>query len=79
MDVLKGRIDRANYGMYSRYSCSPRSQFTLHQNGIRISSDMVLHDEITKNGQIIGKITYRYASQKRNGMYKMLKPVVEYI
>lgn len=31
------------------------------------------------NGVVIGEIRYRYAENKRNGMYKMLAPIISYI
>ena len=31
------------------------------------------------NGVVIGEIRYRYAEHKRNGMYKMLAPIISYI
>ncbi len=76
MDVLKGRIDRENYGMLSNYRCNPRNHFLLHQKKITMSSTLCVHDEIYQDGKVIGEITYRYAEKKRNGMYKMLKPSI---
>ena len=78
-DVLAERIDRENYGMLSNYRSKMVSHKILSDNGIKITSRLSTTDEVTQNGRIIAKIIYRYAAHKRNGMYKMLKPKVEYL
>lgn len=78
-DVLKERIDMANYGMLSNYRASMSSRRILADNGIKITSLLSTTDEIRQNGAPIAKITYHYALHKINGMYKMLKPKVEYL
>jgi hypothetical protein len=78
-EILAARIDRANYGMLSTKRTSFSSHNLLAINGIKITSGMCYKDSILQNGVEIGKIHYRYASQKRNGMYKMLKPQIEWL
>ena len=78
-DILAGRIDSENYGMLSNYHTKTSSHRILSDNGIKITSRLSTTDEVTQNGRIIAKIIYRYAAHKRNGMYKMLKPKVEYL
>ena len=63
-EILAARIDSANYGMLSTKRTSFSSHNLLAINGIKITSEMCY---------------YRYASQKRNGMYKMLKPQIEWL
>ena len=78
-EILAARIDRANYGMYSTKGASFSSHQLVKRNGIKITSEMCYKDSILQNGVEIGKIHYRYASQKRNGMYKMLNPQIEWL
>jgi len=78
-EVLRQRIDRENYGMLSSCKISPRHSLLLHQNGIKITSNLCTTDEVLQGEKVIARITYKYASHKRNGMYKMLKPQVVYV
>lgn len=78
-EMLKERIDKENYGMLSTCRISPRHSFLLRQKGIKITSRLCTTDEVLQGEKVIAKITYKYASQKRNGMYKMLKPQVVYL
>ena len=78
-EVLKLRIDKENYGMLSSCRINPKHTYVLFQKGITITSKLCTTDEVIQDNKVIAKITYRYAAQKRNGMYKMLKPKVEYI
>ena len=77
-EILAARIDSANYGMMATKRASFYSHQLLARNGIKITSKMSVKDFITKDGENIGKVSYRYANTKRNGMYKMLKPKVEW-
>lgn len=78
-EVLKMRIDMENYGMLSSCRIAPRHSYLLHQKGIKITSRLCTDDEVLQGGKVIARITYRYASQKKNGMYRMLKPQVVYL
>ena len=78
--VLAWRIDRANYGMLSTMRIPWESQHLLSVNHITITPNMSMHDDIVHHGCVtIGKVYYRYATRKRDGMYKMLKPKVEWL
>ena len=77
-DILSTRIDAANYGMLSTKRTKISSINVLLKNNIKITQKMC-NDDILKDGEVIGKVNYRYASTKRNGMYKMLKPQVIYV
>lgn len=77
-EIVAARIDRANYGMTSRQTAGVYAYNTLHVNGITITSNMSVRDYIQQNGKNIGEVQYKYASQKRNGMYKMLRPTITY-
>ena len=79
LDIVKGRIDRVNYGMCSKHFISTSSLAICEKNNIRITSNLDFKDTITMNGDVIGEISYRYAAHKRNGMYKMLTPIITYI
>ena len=79
LDIMKGRIDRVNYGMCSKYFISKSSLDICEKNNIRITNKLDFKDTITMNGDVIGEIRYRYAAHKRNGMYKMLTPIITYI
>ena len=72
LDIVKGRLDRANYGMCSKYFVSTSSLDICESNNIHITKKLEYKDTITMNGVVIGEIRYRYAEHKRNGMYKML-------
>lgn len=79
LDIVKGRIDRANYGMCSKHIIRSSSLAICESNNIHITDSLCYKDTITRNGIIIGEIRYRYAAHKRNGMYKMLAPIISYI
>lgn len=79
MDVVMMRIDHANYGMLSGYRMPYASANVLERNKIRITSRLCTTDEVVQDGNVIAKITYRYATRKVNGMYKMLKPQIAYV
>lgn len=78
LDVVMGRIDKNNYGMLSNYQVRPCNVFILHRSKIQITDKNYLPDEILQDGVTIGKIHHRYASRKVNGMYKTLKPKIEW-
>lgn len=78
MDTVMMRIDNGNYGMFSSYRLNPRSSWTLLENKISFTNKMDVSDDIIQEGKVIGQIHYRYAQHKRNGMYKMLKPKIEW-
>ena len=79
VDVLMWRIDRGNYGMLSTYRMNSRSTMVLANNGIKITNKFCTTDEVTQDGKVVAKITYRYAAHKKDGMYKMLRPKIEYV
>jgi len=79
LDIVKGRIDRANYGMCSKYFVCTSSLEICESNNIHITKKLEYKDTITMNGVVIGEVRYRYAAHKRNGMYKMLAPKISYI
>lgn len=79
LDIVKGRIERVNYGMCSKHIIRSSSLAICESNNIHITDSLCYKDTITRNGIIIGEIRYRYAAHKRNGMYKMLAPIISYI
>ncbi len=79
LDIVKGRIGRVNYGMCSKHFIRSSSLAICESNNIHITDSLGYKDTITRNGIIIGEIRYRYAAHKRNGMYKMLAPIISYI
>ena len=79
LDIVKGRIERVNYGMCSKHYIRSSSLAICESNNIHITDSLAYKDTITRNGIIIGEIRYRYAAHKRNGMYKMLAPIISYI
>lgn len=79
LDIVKGRIDRVNYGMCSKYFVCTSSLDICERNNIHITKKLEYKDTITMNGVVIGEIRYRYAEHKRNGMYKILAPIISYI
>lgn len=66
LDIVKGRIDRANYGMCSKYFVCTSSLEICESNNIHITKKLEYKDTITMNGVVIGEIRYRYAAHKRN-------------
>ena len=79
LDIVKGRIERVNYGMCSKHIIRSSSLAICESNNIHITNSLCYKDTIMRNGIIIGEIRYRYAAHKRNGMYKMLAPIISYI
>ena len=79
LDMVNGRIERVNYGMCSKHIIRSSSLAICESNNIHITDSLCYKDTITRNGIIIGEIRYRYAAHKRNGMYKMLAPIISYI
>ena len=79
LDIVKGRIERVNYGMCSKHIIRSSSLAICESNNIHITKKLEYKDTITMNGVVIGEIKYRYAAHKRNGMYKMLAPIISYI
>lgn len=63
LDIVKGRIDRANYGMCSKYFVCTSSLYICESNNIHITKKLEYKDTITMNGVVIGEIRYRYAAQ----------------
>lgn len=79
LDMVNGRIERVNYGMCSKHFIRTSSLAICEKNNIRITDKIEYKDTITRNGVIIGEIRYKYVAHKRNGMYKMLNPIITYI
>lgn len=74
MRVLNARIDNSNYGMLSTARVSFGDEVLLKRAGLR-----VFDNRIEKDGTEVAKVHRRYAAHKRNGMYKELKPKVEWL
>ena len=79
LDIVKGRIERVNYGMCSKHIIRSSSLAICESDNIHKTDSLCYKDTITRNGIIIGEIRYRYAAHKRNGMYKMLALIISYI
>lgn len=73
-DMLLAKIDRQNYGMLGNYRMSFDSHKIVRKENIVIPTEMYGTREILQNGEVIGNVEFRYASKKRNGMFKMLNP-----
>ena len=56
LDIVKGRIDRANYGMCSKYFVCTSSLDICESNNIHITKKLEYKDTITMNGVVIGEI-----------------------
>lgn len=74
LDILKGGVDRGNYGMCSTYHVNPNSCIICDRNNIRVTGKQII-----QNGVIIATIKRRYAARKCKGMYKELTSTITYI
>ena len=79
LDIVEGRIERVNYGMCSKYFVCTSSLDICESNNIHITKKLEYKGAVAVGGVVIGEIRYRYAAHKRNGMYKMLAPIISYI
>ena len=57
LDIVKGRIDRANYGMCSKYFVCTSSLDICESNNIHITKKLEHKDTITMNGGLMVKCT----------------------
>lgn len=64
-----------NVGMFSK-QINKNVIRLLYSNHIRVFYEKGI---IEQNGRTIATITKRYASRKKNGCYKELKPIINYI
>jgi hypothetical protein len=76
--IMRKCRDRENYGMTAPNVdyCSMRDRMDFYEQRWNVDWDGAV---ITKDGIPCYKIIKRYSARKSDGMYKCLKPKVEYI
>lgn len=75
--IIQSHLDFENYGMTAptRYRGTMRERMDFRESGWFVDWN---HSVITLNDEVAYRIHKKYASRKVNGMYKCLKPTIEY-
>lgn len=72
MKILMNRVESGNFGMFAKVKAVTYREHDILKN----AHLCIIGDDITYKSKPIYRVKHRYASTKRDGMYKELTPTL---